>query len=312
MTAVDVSGMSPADRIGAALQRSLPFLAPEARREIEKLIEPKTLAIVAGVLGAWIVSHFFGVGEIVDAILVGAGVFAIGLSIFEGVDELYEFAKGALNATGPQDLDAAARHFAKAVAILGVQAVLAVLFKAAPKTYRGGRINVGKPPPFAQGKISVPPLRSTRTLAAGAGETDRWGEIIISRLGTATDRRLAALHESIHRLLTPKLNILRNFRVANRSSSYARSALSKYLEEALAETAAQVGVNGISSAFRGVVFPVRFGYVTLLREVVINGRRVRPFLPELGGLCAGGFIFGGIRFEYWWSPTQPKAVELPQ
>ena len=312
MTAVDVSGMSSADRIGAALQRSLPLLAPEARREIEKLIEPRTLAIVAGVIGAWVVSHFFGVGEIVDAILVGAGVFAIGLSVFEGVDELYAFAKGALNASGPRDLDAAAQHFARAVAILGVQAVLAVLFKAAPKTYRGGRVNVGSPPPFAHGRMSMPPLRSTRALPAGAGETDTWGGILISRLGTAADRRLAALHENIHRLLTPKFSVLRNFRVANRSSSYSRSALSKYLEEALAETAAQVAVNGLRSAFRGVSFPVQFGYVTLLREVVINGKLVRPFLPELGGLCAGGFVFGGIPFEYWWSPTPPKAVDLPQ
>lgn len=312
MTAVDVSGMTSTDRIGAALQRSLPLLAPEARREIEKLVEPKTLAIVAGVLAAWIVSHFFGIGEIVDAILIGAGVFAIGLSVFEGVDELYEFAKGALDATSSQDLDAAARHFARAIAILGVQAVLAVLLKGSPKTFKGGRVNVGRPPPFAQGRMSLPPLRSTRTLAAGAGETDVWGEIVISRLGTAADRRLAALHESIHRLLTPRFRVLRNFRVASRSSSYSRSALSKYLEEALAETVAQVGVNGLRSAFRGVSFPVQLGYVTLLREVIINGRRVRPFLPELGGLCAGGFIFAGIPFEYWWTPAQPKAVDAPQ
>ena len=312
MTAVDVSGLSPADRIGSALQRSLPMLAPEARREIEKLIEPKTLAIVAGVLVAWVVSHFIGIGEIVDAILIGAGILAIGLSVFEGLDELYEFAKGALNASSPQDLDEAARHFFRAIAILGVQAVLAVLLKGAPKSFRGGRVNVGPPPPFAQGPVSLPPLRSTRGLAAGAGKTDTWGGIVISRLGTTADRRLAALHENIHRLLTPRLNVLRNFRVASRSSSYSRSTLSKYLEEALAETVAQVGVNGLRSAFRGVSFPVREGYVTLLREVLVNGKKIRPFLPELGGVCAGGFIFGGIPFEYWWSPTPPKATDETQ
>jgi hypothetical protein len=59
------------------------MLAPEARREIEKLIEPKTLAIVAGVLVAWVVSHLVGIGEIVDAILIGAGILAVGLSVFE-------------------------------------------------------------------------------------------------------------------------------------------------------------------------------------------------------------------------------------
>jgi hypothetical protein len=161
MTAVDVSGLSSADRIGSALQRSLPMLAPEAQREIEKLIEPETLAIVAGVLVAWVVSHFIGIGEI----------------------------------------------------------------------------------------VSMPPLRSTRALGAGAGK---------------------------------------------------------------AETVAQVGVNGLRSAFRGVSFPVQQGYVILLREVLVNGKTIRPFLPELGGVCAGGFIFGGIPFEFWWSPTPPKATDGTQ
>ncbi len=309
MTTADISGFSAAERIGSALQRSLPLLGPEAAREIEKLVEPKTLAIVAGVLVAWVVSHLVGVGEIVDAILVGAGIVTIGLSVFEGLDELYEFAKLALNASSSQDLDRSAQHFARAIAILGVQAVLAVLLKGAPKSFRGGKAKVGSPPPFAGGPVSRPPLTSTRSLDAGAGATNAWGRIVISRLGTATDRRLAALHENIHRLLTPKLNVLRNFRVAGRSASYSRSTLSKYLEEMLAETVAQVGVNGLRSAFRGVSFPVQQGYVTLLREAIINGKKVRPFLPELGGVLAGGFIFGGIRFEYWWSPSPPKMAD---
>jgi len=312
MTPTDVSNMSSADRIGDAFERSLPLLPASARDEIAKLIEPRTLAMVAGVLTAWVISHFFGVGEIVDAILIGAGVLAIGLSVFEGIDELYEFAKGALGATSSEDLNAAARHFARAVAILGIQAVLAVLLKGSPKTFRGGRVTVGPAPAFARGPVSTPLLRSTRGLAAGAGETDVWGEIVISRLGTGADRRLAALHENIHRLLTPKVALLRNFRVSGRTASYSRSALSKYLEEALAESVAQVGVNGLRSVFTGISFPVKFGYVTLLREVVMNGQVIRPFLPELGGICAGGFVLAGTSFEYWWSPTRPKAAEMPR
>src|SRR5690349_22947573 len=95
-------------------RRSLPLLPASARDEIAKLIQPQTLAMVAGVLTAWVISHFFGVGEIVDAILIGAGVLAIGLSVFEGIDELYEFAKGALGAKNFEDLDASARHLARA------------------------------------------------------------------------------------------------------------------------------------------------------------------------------------------------------
>jgi hypothetical protein len=161
--------MSTAGNIGEALKRSLSYLAPEARAEIQKLINPETLAIVAAVLVGWVGSHAFGVGEIVDLVLLTLGILAIGLSVFEGIDELYLFAKLAINAASPQDLDAAGKHFARAVAVLGIQAILAVLLKGAPKTFRGGRINIGQVPSFVEGPVSRPPLVSTRAMRAGEG-----------------------------------------------------------------------------------------------------------------------------------------------
>jgi hypothetical protein len=171
MSAVNVSGYSTAERLGEVLKRALPLLGPEARREVEKLLDPETLWVVAGVLTAWIVSHALGIGEIVDAIILGLGVLAIGLSVFEGIDALYMFGKLAIDAKSFQDLDDSAKYFARAVSILGVQAVLAVLFKGAPKTFRGGKIDVGPPPSFAVGPISRPPLVATRMLEQGAGQT---------------------------------------------------------------------------------------------------------------------------------------------
>ena len=308
---VNVVSMSDGEKIGEAISRSLPLLGPEAREAAVKLLDPVVLATVAGVLAAWVVSHFIGIGEIIDAVLLAAGVLAIGMSVFDGVSELFQFARIALNASGESDLDTAARHFAEAVAILGIQAVLSLLLRGAPKTFRGGRVNVGAPPSFARGAVSRPPLRTTRSLPPAHGETSAWGDIVISRLGTAQDRRIAALHENVHRILTPKVNALRTFRISNRASSYARSALSKYLEEALAETIAQVGVNGFGSAFTGIAFPVKNGYVTIMREMVIKGRVLRPFGPELGGICASGFGIGGIRYEIRWSMVKPRALENP-
>lgn len=136
---------------------------------------------------------------------------------------------------------------------------------------------------------------------------------MISRLGTSQDRQLAALHESVHRFLTPKLNMLRTFRVSNRASSYARSALSKYLEEALAEAVAQVGVKGFSGVFTGVAFPVKNGYVTIFCEVITKkGRVIRPFMSELGGVCASGFGVNGLRYEIWWSQVRPRLHEVEE
>jgi hypothetical protein len=186
-----------------------------------------------------------------------------------------------------------------------------VLFRGTPKTYKGGRVDVGKTPNYANGRYSRPPLKATKTLPAGEGGTYAWGEIIISRLGTTADRRLVALHENVHRLLTPKLNVLRKFRVSGRQSSYSRSPLSMYLEEALAETVAQVGVNGFRSVFTGIAFPVKNGYVTMIRSTSQHGPEVSPFLPELAGLIAGGFILDGVRYTIHVSPQKPRTRNEP-
>lgn len=300
-----IATMTSAEKVGEAMKRSLPFLGPQARTEIEALLTPESLTAIAAVLGVWVGSHFVGIGEIVDIVLLAVGVAVIGLAVFDGIEELLAFASGALEAQSDAELDVAARHFAKATAILGVQAVLAVLFRGIPKTWRGGRMNPGAPPSFAKGRVSRPPLRSSRTMPAGDGATRVWGDITISRLGSKTDRRLVALHEAVHRALTPKLNVLRQFRVGGRAASYARSPLSKYLEEALAETVAQVGVNGIRSVFTGISFPVTNGYVTLLRKGVSGGRILYPVIPEFSGLVVGGFLLGGESYEIRFSATPP-------
>jgi hypothetical protein len=297
--------MSPAEKVGEAMKRSLPLLAPQARAEVERMLTPEALATIAAVLSIWIGAHFVGIGEIVDIVLVVAGVAVIGLAVFEGIEELLAFGGTALRAGSESDLDLAALHFAKAVSILGVQTVLAVLFRGAPKTWKGGRIDVGTPPKYVKGALSRPPLRSTRAMPAGEGATMPWGDIIISRLGSTTDRRLVALHEAVHRRLTPKLNILRQFRVSGRTASYVRSPLSKYVEEALAETVAQVGVNGVRSAFTGISFPVTNGYVTLLRKGVRGDRILYPVIPELAGLVVGGFVLGGDSYEIRFSAGRP-------
>ncbi len=296
--ALNVSQLDKTERLGEALERSLPHLDPEVQEEVAKLLDPTTLAIVAGVLVAWIGSHFIGVGEIVDVILIAVGVLAIGLAVFDGIDELYNFADKALHAKSESDLDEAGKHFANAVAILGIQAVLAVLFKGTPKSFKGPRPSVGPPP---KGGAVPKAIRRDPTLPAGHGETSWWGKITISPHGTAAQRRLAAIHEKVHQILTPKIDILRTFRIEGRAASYNKSSLSKYLEEAIAETVAQVGVSGFKSAFAGLTFPVKNGYVTVLRKA----GDLKPVLPEATGLIVGGFLVGGMQFQVTFSTTSP-------
>jgi hypothetical protein len=295
--------MSSSERIGAALQRSLRHLAPDARDEVMKCLSPEALEVMAAVIAIWVGAHFIGVGEAVDIILCVVGVFSLGMSVFEGIEHVWKFAQESYNADDEDDLEDAAQHFAKAVAILWIQAVLAVLFKNRPRSSRGGPRNVGTAPSQpGSALVAKPRLLPTRTMLAGEGGTYEWGDILISRFGTPDDRRLAAVHESVHRFLVPRLKILRAFRVRNRVQSYDRSALSKYLEEALAETIAQVSVNGFRATFRGVVFPVKERYVTLLK---VDGQRL-PFLPEVGGLVVGGFLVHGMKFQIWSTARPPR------
>lgn len=297
-------------RLEAVLQRALPKLGPEAKAQLQTLLTPQALAAVSAVLVAWVVSHAFGIGEVIDLILAVVGAVSIGMAVFDGLDRLYDFALGTYRARSSRDFDDAASHLAAAVNILGIQAVLAVLFRGAPKTYRGGLPKWG--PSTAVGKAYKPSVRWVKyepgvgRLAAGEGWTTSWGDIVLSSRGSANTRQLVLFHERIHQLLTPKVYALRDFRIANRDASYRFSSLSRYLEEALAETVAQVRVFGMQKAFVGIRFPVRANYVYLLRHGA-GPRHSRGLLgdgiaPELLGLTAGVIEVAGMYFDVYFGP----------
>jgi hypothetical protein len=298
------------ERLAATLRRTLPKLGPEARAQLEALIEPQALAIMATVLGAWVVSHAFGIGEVIDIIVAVVGVASIGWAVFIGIDHLYEFATGVYSGRDDGDFERAADHLAKAIGILGIQAVLGVLFRGAraPKTGKGGRVNIGEPPPPTPGMRYKPTIADDVTLPAGEGFTTFWGDIRVSTLGSATDRALVLLHEKVHQFLAPKFYILREYRANARGMSYVRSSLWRYIEEALAETIAQVGVNGFRQFFTGIRFPVGNGYMYLTRP----GGRLNPELagmglvPEAAALIYTGVV-GGIAVELRFMAQPPPA-----
>lgn len=283
-------------RLQETLTRTLPKLGPEARAQLAAIITPESIAIIAAVLLAWVVSHAFGVGEAIDIILLVTGVVAIGMAVFSGLDHLYEFASGAYNARSTNDLDVAADHLARAIGILGIQAVLAVLFRGRA---RGKRLDIGLSPPRAPGARYRPTITQNPAAPAGTGSTSFWGDIKVSTQGSATDRALVLLHERVHQTLAPRLYVLRNFRVNNRARSYFGSSLWRYVEEALAETAAQIGVNGMRQFFVGIRFPVQNGYVFLTRgggyNMYMAGRGV---MPEGAALLTTG-IAAGMTFNLY-------------
>jgi hypothetical protein len=294
----DVASLDFSGRLGEVFQRTLPKVKPAFREQLAAIVEPASLAIIGGVLTAWMVGHAFGVGEIVDIIIAVVGVLSIGLVIFSGLDELYEFAKETYSASNDDGLTAASDHLARAIGILGIEAVLAVLFKGRPK---GGRFDVGPEPPRTPGWRYKPSTTMNATLPRGINaETSFWGDIRISGRVRGLEREVALAHEKVHRFFIAKFYPLRRFRVENRAGSYFNSSLHRYFDEALAQTIALVGKVGFWKVFEGIGFPVKGGYVYLIKGGGYGELKGRGFLPEVASLIGAGMV-QGFAYELWFA-----------
>jgi hypothetical protein len=267
LSTVQILQMSSADKIGEAIKRSMPLVPSDAREVLLTLIQPQTLGIIAVTLVAWAGSHFFGVGELVDIILLTVGVFALGFSVFEGAKELFEFSHGAIDAKTDSDLENAAKHFAKAVVILGISTIQAILLRgqAGAVVARGKptiypRVRVGAPPPSGN-KLRL--SRPDRIADGSLGGTNAYGVITVARNQSLSEQRITLFHELVHRYFSPKTGPFRKIRAEINMSAYTRSALLRYLEEALAEGFGQLRVHGLVRAFAAYRFPLTEGYVTI-------------------------------------------------
>jgi hypothetical protein len=116
-------------------------------------------------------------------------------------------------------------------------------------------------------RLYRPTVRGSPSLPAGHGRTDKFGDVVYSTSGSATDVELVKYHELVHSFLSPRLDVLRTFRANLRMSAYQNSHLLRYIEEALAETYAQLRVNGLRGLPDGLIFPVANGYVTVSRVI---------------------------------------------
>jgi hypothetical protein len=283
--------MSATERLARVLELSKKHFGPDVGRMIDSMLTPLNLEIMVGTLALWAGSHLFGVGEIIDVLLLLVGAFTIGWSIVDVGRALYDFADYTINGTTDDDLERAAAAFANAVVVGGITVIMAILLHKSVKEIqvtRGASVadairprNPGLPKvgpdPYAGQIWSKPGILKDPLLKAGEGETSWFGEVRYSPHGTVAEQVIARIHELGHRFLTPRFIALRTLRVQLRASGYLKSALLRYLEEAMTETVAQVWRLGLSKStlFQGVTFPVREGYVTInsvMGEGAVIGR----------------------------------------
>src|SRR5258708_5396961 len=97
------------------------------------------------------------------------------------------------------------------------------------------------------------------------GITNQYGDIVIEDSLSLAEQQKTLYHEQVHQFLTPKLYFLRNIRIQVALDGYNRSYVLRYLEEALAQSVAELRTRGIKGLPDGIRFPVKNGYVTVAK-----------------------------------------------
>ena len=266
-----VSHLTKAEKLARAIRSAARVLPGDAGSKLEALLAPEVLAIVAAVIVIWAGSHAFGVGEAVDIMLLATGFIFLGFEAIDAMRHLVSFGSIALDAQTAADLDRAGSHLASAISIIGINTVIVLLTRGGVKAYRG------RYKPTTTGDPALP---------AGEGSTNKYGDIIYSTRGAATDQALVLYHEQVHSFLSPKLKLFRELRADLGMTAYQKSYFLKYLEEALAESYAQMRVNGLKGLPAGIRFPIANGYVTL-RAVLTEAAAGAAF----GTISVGGIVF---------------------
>jgi hypothetical protein len=124
---INVAALSGPARFEEALRRAIWLVPAQMRAQVEAFLTPMTIVALAAALAAWVVSHYFAVGFILDLMLV----LGIGMACVPLAWELMQAGWILKNATCESDLDEAAVHLANAIATVGVEGFSAVVFGAA-------------------------------------------------------------------------------------------------------------------------------------------------------------------------------------
>ena len=124
------------DKFAEVLRRTAPELPDSMRHAFLALLSPAILALATGALVPAAASRATGISEVVDTILLVGASFCVGMAAFDAARGIGNFLFVTSSATNEKDLDAAARHLARAIANVGVAALAAMLAKLANS--RGG------------------------------------------------------------------------------------------------------------------------------------------------------------------------------
>ena len=294
------------EKVFAGAAKLLPH---EVGQQLMAFATPAAFAALATIVTAWAVAHFFGVGEVADLLLLVAGYAALGGIAIEAATHIADCIKLTINSSTDKELDAASKHLATAITLVGVQSVMIILFRKRPgdtfKTVHGKPLKPYKQMsrlPRGDGMRYKPKLIFTRTKNTGIGKTDPLGNSQIGRAPGGKfshgpndpwrqELRAAVAHEKVHQFFSPKFYLLREIRIYAKQSAYARSFLLRYIEEALAETIGLLRGSGWTreNVFKGLIFPLNGKYTLTISQMRAEARGIL-----LGPVIAAGMMFNAF------------------
>jgi hypothetical protein len=283
---LNVAALSREKKVEEAILRGIRLLPASVGAQMKAMLSPQSLALVVASLVGLAVAQAFGIGELIDGLVLIAGIGFCGWGAVDGCRDLLHSMKTALSAKSERDLDEAGRYFASAVTKIGVNAIMAFLMKKPLRSFRDldgfkfskvkpGVLDVGPPP--APGSV---PAIEYRPLSGSLGETSAYGDIVIDSRLSQVESRITLDHELVHRFFSPKLGPFRRLRASVRISGYVRSALLRYLEEAMAEGVAQVRANGLQGVITGIRWPIVGGYLSIDELAVMRGTIVGTIVVD--------------------------------
>ena len=237
---LDVSELTPTEKLTEAVIRAAIALPGETGEKIRAILTPAYLASTVAVLGIYGASHAVGVGQVADVGMLIIGGVYLGKNVFSVINDLIGFA-GAIDATTEEELDKAGQHLASAISTVGVNTVVALLTKKAATKIKDGvsssRVNnpnrlpgnnggavtrTGRgeiqprgnsnnaPPVVAPSIFSVDSEGDNSQIEPSPSVTQQFGEIdnlepqTVSTLSQLDDTALASLNGSLE-TVTPEL-----------------------------------------------------------------------------------------------------------
>lgn len=219
-----VGQWSVGERLAYAVREAASRLGPEVRAKLEAMLTPENVALMVGTLVGLTAVQGVPVLNVVDAALVGTGLYAFGQDAVDVASDLVGFASKVLRAQSEEDLQVAGEQLARAVAVVGVDTVAAVLVHRTVKVVRGGA-----KPPSGAAEVVTPEGVRVRVVAEPAPRSAV--ELLRSSTAEGGSRGAGIANNWRSRIIETQGRFLPQERPTSRISGPARTCCGKIAGE---------------------------------------------------------------------------------